>query len=108
MCVCVQEFEKIECEWPLFFLYMIIEGMFKGSDEQVELYKNKLKPLVKRDKWGGEYWCLTMSYFLGVYCEYTYNIQRVTICILKIIKVISYEVLTIDGQPSNKGGALEL
>lgn len=54
--VFVQEFEKIECEWPLFFLYMIIEGMFKGNEEQVEQYKNKLKPLVKRDKWGGEYW----------------------------------------------------
>ncbi|XP_063877835.1 probable phosphorylase b kinase regulatory subunit beta isoform X2 [Scylla paramamosain] len=45
-------FEKIECEWPLFFLFMIIEGMFKGNEEQVEQYKNKLKPLVKRDKWG--------------------------------------------------------
>ncbi|XP_050711765.1 probable phosphorylase b kinase regulatory subunit beta isoform X2 [Eriocheir sinensis] len=47
-----KEFEKIECEWPLFFLFMIIEGMFKGNEEQVEQYKNKLKPLVKRDKWG--------------------------------------------------------
>ncbi|KAG0711404.1 putative phosphorylase b kinase regulatory subunit beta [Chionoecetes opilio] len=47
-----KEFEKIECEWPLFFLFMIIEGMFKGNEEQVEEYKNKLKPMVKRDKWG--------------------------------------------------------
>lgn len=52
----VQVFEKTECdEWPLFFLFMIIEGMFKGNDEQVEQNKNKLKPLVKRDKWGGIY-----------------------------------------------------
>nr|XP_053638144.1 probable phosphorylase b kinase regulatory subunit beta [Cherax quadricarinatus] len=48
-----KEFEKIECQWPLFYLYMILEGMFKSKEEQVEEYKNKLKPLLKRDKWGG-------------------------------------------------------
>ncbi|XP_069948194.1 probable phosphorylase b kinase regulatory subunit beta isoform X3 [Cherax quadricarinatus] len=47
-----KEFEKIECQWPLFYLYMILEGMFKSKEEQVEEYKNKLKPLLKRDKWG--------------------------------------------------------
>ncbi len=24
-----KEFENIECEWPLFYLYMIIDGVFK-------------------------------------------------------------------------------
>lgn len=51
----IQEFEKIECQWPLFFLYMIVEGMFKGNEEQVEEYKKKLKPLMKRDRWGGRF-----------------------------------------------------
>ena len=58
-------FEKIECEWPLFFLFMIIEGMFKGNEEQVEQYKNKLKPLVKRDKWGGR--SIHLCYMVEVY-----------------------------------------
>ncbi|KAK4321576.1 hypothetical protein Pmani_007646 [Petrolisthes manimaculis] len=47
-----KEFEKIECQWPLFFLFMIIEGMFKSNDDQVEEYKKKLKPLLKRDRFG--------------------------------------------------------
>ncbi|XP_071549609.1 probable phosphorylase b kinase regulatory subunit beta isoform X2 [Panulirus ornatus] len=47
-----KEFEKIECQWPLFYIYMIIEGMFKNNEEQVKEYKDKLKPLVKRDRWG--------------------------------------------------------
>ncbi|XP_042207580.1 probable phosphorylase b kinase regulatory subunit beta isoform X3 [Homarus americanus] len=57
-----KEFEKIECQWPLFYLYMILEGMFKNNEEQVEEYKNKLKPLVKRDKWGDP--VIPMYYFV--------------------------------------------
>ncbi|XP_037781259.1 probable phosphorylase b kinase regulatory subunit beta isoform X1 [Penaeus monodon] len=47
-----KEFENIECEWPLFYLFMILEGMFKDSQEQVEQYKAKLSPLLKKDRWG--------------------------------------------------------
>ncbi|XP_064114166.1 probable phosphorylase b kinase regulatory subunit beta isoform X2 [Macrobrachium nipponense] len=47
-----KEFENIECEWPLFYLYMMIEGIFRNSDEQVEQYKNLLQPLIKRDRYG--------------------------------------------------------
>nr|XP_027231569.1 probable phosphorylase b kinase regulatory subunit beta [Penaeus vannamei] len=47
-----KEFENIECEWPLFYLFMILEGMFKDCQEQVEQYKAKLSPLLKKDRWG--------------------------------------------------------
>ncbi|XP_069171348.1 probable phosphorylase b kinase regulatory subunit beta isoform X2 [Procambarus clarkii] len=57
-----KEFEKIECQWPLFYLYMILEGMFKTNEQQIEEYKNKLKPLLKRDKWGDP--VIPMYYFI--------------------------------------------
>ncbi|CAL4083790.1 unnamed protein product, partial [Meganyctiphanes norvegica] len=47
-----KEFEQVECEWPMMYLYMIIDGIFKGVDEQVEEYKNMLKPLLKLDRYG--------------------------------------------------------
>lgn len=28
-------FENIECEWPLFWTYLIIDGIFNGNMEQV-------------------------------------------------------------------------
>lgn len=28
-------FENIECEWPLFWAYLIIDGIFSGNVEQV-------------------------------------------------------------------------
>ena len=51
----LQEFENVECQWPLFFMYMIIDGMFKGSTEQVNEYHTLLKKVVHRDNYGGEH-----------------------------------------------------
>jgi len=39
-------FEHIECEWPLFFTYLILDGLFRGDFEQVEHYRELLKPLL--------------------------------------------------------------
>ncbi|KAI8997843.1 glycosyl hydrolases family 15-domain-containing protein [Pilobolus umbonatus] len=35
-------FENIESEWPLFFTYMVLDGLFRGNMEQVETYRDKL------------------------------------------------------------------
>ena len=48
-----QEFESIECEWPLFFIFMIIDGVFKSQPEQVEEYQNLLRPRIRLDNNGG-------------------------------------------------------
>ncbi|EEC12754.1 phosphorylase B kinase beta, kpbb, putative, partial [Ixodes scapularis] len=45
-------FENIESEWPMFFILMILDGIFKGHDEQVQKYKQLLAPRLKRDKYG--------------------------------------------------------
>nr|CAD7596405.1 unnamed protein product [Timema genevievae] len=44
-----KEFENIECEWPLFYMFMIIDGVFKSIPEQVDEYQNLLKARIKRD-----------------------------------------------------------
>lgn len=48
-----QDFENIENEWPIFFLYMIIDGVFKNLPQQVEEYKKALKDVMKTDSFGG-------------------------------------------------------
>jgi phosphorylase kinase alpha/beta subunit len=48
----LKKFEHIECEWPLFFTYLILEGMFRGDVEQVSTYRDRLQPtLVKWNGW---------------------------------------------------------
>ncbi|KAF9116148.1 hypothetical protein BGX27_004488 [Mortierella sp. AM989] len=39
-------FEDIECEWPLFFTYFILDGLFNENEDQVEEYRAKLEPLI--------------------------------------------------------------
>lgn len=35
-------FEGIECEWPLFFTYLILDGLFTDNPDQVKEYREKL------------------------------------------------------------------
>lgn len=39
-------FQDIESEWPLFFTYMVLEGLFTGDLEQADTYSQKLQPLI--------------------------------------------------------------
>ncbi|MBO3458870.1 glycoside hydrolase family 15 protein [Aetokthonos hydrillicola Thurmond2011] len=46
----LKQFEHIECEWPLFFTYLFLDGLFCGKQEQVSRYKERLQCLiVERD-----------------------------------------------------------
>ncbi|BET00920.1 Phosphorylase B kinase [Nesidiocoris tenuis] len=47
-----KEFEGIECEWPMFYIFMIIDGMFKTSSAQVEEYQRLLKNVLRKDRNG--------------------------------------------------------
>ncbi|HBL13299.1 MAG TPA: glycosyl hydrolase family 15, partial [Cyanobacteria bacterium UBA11162] len=42
----LQQFEHIECEWPLFFTYLVLDGLFRGKGEQVDYYQNFLESLL--------------------------------------------------------------
>lgn len=39
-------FENIESEWPLFFTYLLLDGLFSGNLEQAAEYLQKLEPLI--------------------------------------------------------------
>ena len=46
----LKQFQHIECEWPLFFTYSVLDGLCRGDREQVERYRQKLQSLlVQRD-----------------------------------------------------------
>ena len=42
-----QKFENVESEWPIFYAFMIIDGVFKNQDAQVEKHQRKLKQMIK-------------------------------------------------------------
>ncbi|XP_020794436.2 phosphorylase b kinase regulatory subunit alpha, liver isoform isoform X1 [Boleophthalmus pectinirostris] len=45
-------FENIECEWPLFWTYLILDGVFSGDLGQVEEYREALEGILIRQKNG--------------------------------------------------------
>ncbi|MBD2305426.1 glycoside hydrolase family 15 protein [Chroococcidiopsis sp. FACHB-1243] len=46
----LKQFEHIECEWPLFFTYLLLDGIFRGDRTQVQAYQEYLeKIVVERD-----------------------------------------------------------
>lgn len=45
-------FENIECEWPLFFCYLILDGLFTGRKAQVTEFRKALEEVVVKDEDG--------------------------------------------------------
>ncbi|AFY69310.1 phosphorylase kinase alphabeta [Thalassoporum mexicanum PCC 7367] len=46
------KFQHIESEWPLFFTYLFLDGLFRGDDAQVKTYKELLQTTtVEQDGW---------------------------------------------------------
>ncbi|MDF5709275.1 MAG: glycoside hydrolase family 15 protein [Nostoc sp. S4] len=42
----LKQFEHIECEWPLFFTYLVLDGLFRSNQEQVKKYQELLSSLL--------------------------------------------------------------
>ncbi|KAJ8348484.1 hypothetical protein SKAU_G00270730 [Synaphobranchus kaupii] len=45
-------FENIECEWPLFWTYLILDGIFTGCPEQVQEYREALDGILIKQQDG--------------------------------------------------------
>ncbi|XP_047437280.1 phosphorylase b kinase regulatory subunit alpha, liver isoform isoform X2 [Mugil cephalus] len=45
-------FENIECEWPVFWTYLILDGIFAGDQVQVQEYREALDEVLIRGKNG--------------------------------------------------------
>ncbi|KFW06418.1 Phosphorylase b kinase regulatory subunit beta, partial [Eurypyga helias] len=48
----IKLFDGIECEFPLFFIFMIIDGVFRGNAAQVTEYQDLLDPLLQHTSEG--------------------------------------------------------
>lgn len=48
----INYFQGIESEWPIFFIYLIIDGIITGNKKQVAEYQQKLEPLLKTNHQG--------------------------------------------------------
>lgn len=51
----LKEFDGIESEWPLFYVMMIIDGVFRTLPDQVEEYQKLLKARIYMDEYGGKW-----------------------------------------------------
>ena len=45
-------FENIECEWPLFFCYLILDYCFQGNQEGVDYYSKLLEHVTVKNEEG--------------------------------------------------------
>ncbi|XP_063702613.1 probable phosphorylase b kinase regulatory subunit beta isoform X1 [Culicoides brevitarsis] len=45
----ILHFEGAECEWPMFYTYMIIDGVFKNLTDQIEEYQMELRKCMFSD-----------------------------------------------------------
>lgn len=42
----LKQFEHIECEWPLFFTYLLLDGVFRGDRDQIQEYQQRLESVL--------------------------------------------------------------
>ncbi|GJQ86545.1 hypothetical protein Trydic_g10445 [Trypoxylus dichotomus] len=62
----IKEFDGIECEWPLFYIFMIIDGVFKNLPDQITEYQELLKALIVLDQHGDPK--IPMYYYVSQDC----------------------------------------
>ena len=42
----LKQFENIECEWPLFYAYLMLDALFRGDDGAIAEYRARLKSVL--------------------------------------------------------------
>lgn len=57
----LQQFEHIECEWPLFFTYLLLDALFAGDRDRAQHYRERLNFLQVRQ---GEFGLLPELYYV--------------------------------------------
>jgi phosphorylase kinase alpha/beta subunit len=57
----LQAFEDIESEWPLFFTYLYLDGLFRGDQEAIEKYRQLLQSVTVQQQ---GHWLLPELYYV--------------------------------------------
>uniref|UniRef100_A0A8C5X2U7 Phosphorylase b kinase regulatory subunit n=1 Tax=Malurus cyaneus samueli TaxID=2593467 RepID=A0A8C5X2U7_9PASS len=68
----IKLFDGIECEFPLFFIFMIIDGVFRGNPTQVKEYQDLLDPLLQHTPEG----CPVVPKYYYVPADFVESEQR--------------------------------
>jgi phosphorylase kinase alpha/beta subunit len=42
----LKAFENIECEWPMFFCYLLLDALFSGNEDMAEEYWDALEEVI--------------------------------------------------------------
>jgi phosphorylase kinase alpha/beta subunit len=45
----LQKFENIECEWPVFLCYLLLDGLFRKDKDDIKIYYDRLQEIVIPD-----------------------------------------------------------
>lgn len=61
----LQQFEHIECEWPLFFTYLLLDAIFRGDRAAAQDYRTRLDQLVVKN---GSFGLLPELYYVPEQC----------------------------------------
>ena len=56
-----QKFEGVESEWPIFHTFMVIDGVFKNEERQVDQHQRALKQLLKYTEKEGNFFILAFK-----------------------------------------------
>lgn len=91
----LKNFENIECEWPLFYIFMIIDGVFKSLPEQIVEYQELLKSKIHLDSNGGTY-----KFFYQYSRDSYYNCPSISFFVLNYPGILK---ATKTFEISNKG-----
>ena len=67
------EFENIECEWPVFYTYMMIDGLFNKRDDQVSYTMGSSinKTIKYTISLTNFFYCTTSTFFLALLTQNT-------------------------------------
>ncbi|XP_032083928.1 phosphorylase b kinase regulatory subunit alpha, skeletal muscle isoform isoform X2 [Thamnophis elegans] len=89
-------FENIECEWPLFWTYLIIDGLFSGNVEQVQEYREALEGVLIKGKDGlrlvPELYCVPLEK-VEEECRHPHTVDRLPVGKLPLMWAQSLYIL---------------
>lgn len=72
----IKHFENIECEWPLFYIYMIIDGVFKSLPDQIQEYQDLLKERIMLDHNGGKLTLYETTFKLTHFPDFKFLVRK--------------------------------
>ncbi|CAD5220381.1 unnamed protein product [Bursaphelenchus xylophilus] len=62
----LQKFENVECEWPVFLCYLLLDGLFRRDKDDIEKYYKQLQEVIIRSNDGKNLFLLPELYSVPI------------------------------------------